>query len=125
MSSFFDTFLKFRDFMVGESKYATSDLLERIRKMAVDLTQLIDEVDRVRSTQEKAVEKINALVTDVKTVTDQLVEKTKEAENTVDVAVINELVEKLKTSTDSLSAVLEPAAEPAEEPASTEEPAPQ
>lgn len=125
MSSFFDTFLKFRDFMVGESKYATSDLLERIRKMAVDLTQLIEEVDRVRSTQEKAVEKISALVTDVKTVTDQLVEKTKEAENTVDVAVINELVEKLKTSTDSLSAVLEPAAEPAEEPASTEEPASQ
>lgn len=125
MSSFFDTFLKFRDFMVGESKYATSDLLERIRKMAVDLTQLIEEVDRVRSTQEKAVEKISALVTDVKTVTEQLVEKTKEAENTVDVAVINELVEKLKTSTDSLSAVLEPAAEPAEEPAPTEEPAPQ
>jgi predicted nucleic acid-binding Zn-ribbon protein len=125
MSSFFDTFLKFRDFMVGESKYATSDLLERIRKMAVDLTQLIDEVDRVRSTQEKAVEKINALVTDVKTVTDQLVEKTKEAENTVDVAVINELVEKLKTSTDSLSAVLEPAAEPVVEPVPTEEPKPE
>ena len=125
MSSFFDTFLKFRDFMVGESKYATSDLLERIRKMAVDLTQLIEEVDRVRSTQEKAVEKISALVTDVKTVTDQLVEKTKEAENTVDVAVINELVEKLKTSTDSLSAVLEPAAEPVVEPAPTEESSPQ
>lgn len=125
MSSFFDTFLKFRDFMVGESKYATSDLLERIRKMAVDLTQLIDEVDRVRSTQEKAVEKISALVTDVKTVTDQLVEKTKEAENTVDVAVINELVEKLKTSTDSLSAVLEPAADPVEEPVPTEEPKPE
>lgn len=125
MSSFFDTFLKFRDFMVGESKYATSDLLERIRKMAVDLTQLIEEVDRVRSTQEKAVEKISALVTDVKTVTEQLVEKTKEAENTVDVAVINELVEKLKTSTDSLSAVLEPAAEPVVEPAPTEESSPQ
>ena len=90
--------------------------------MAIDLSQLVAEVDRVSSTHEKAVEKITALVCDVKAVTEQLVEKTKEAENTVDVEVINSLVEKLKASTDSLSAVLEPA--PTEEPVA-EEPKPE
>jgi len=109
MSSFFEAFLKFRDIFIGENKDVVADLLERTQKMALDLSELVAEVDRVRSIQEKAAEKITSLVSDVKAVTDQLVEKTKEAENTVDVAVINKLVEKLKASTDSLSGVLEPA----------------
>jgi methyl-accepting chemotaxis protein len=121
-SSFFESFLRFRDLFIGESKDVATDLLERINKMAIDLSQLVAEVDRVSSTHEKAVEKITALVSDVKAVTEQLVEKTKEAENTVDVEVINSLVEKLKASTDSLSAVLEPP--PTEEPVA-EEPKPE
>jgi predicted nucleic acid-binding Zn-ribbon protein len=109
MHSLFEYFQKFRDWFNGNDEPEQEDLvvlLERIQKMAVDLTQLVQEVDRVRDTQEKATALITSLVAEVKSATDQLVAKTAEAENTVDVTVINELVSKLKASTDSLTAVL-------------------
>lgn len=114
MSSLFQKFQKFRSLFVNDNLIPEdlTYLLERIQKMAVDLTQLTQEVDRVRETQEKAAAVITNLVTEIKTVTDQLVAKTAEAENTVDVNIINEMIAKLKESTDSLSAVLPAPAAP-------------
>ena len=86
MHSLFEYFQKFRDWFNGNDEPEQEDLvvlLERIQKMAVDLTQLVQEVDRVRNTQEKATALITSLVAEVKSATDQLVAKTAEAENTV------------------------------------------
>lgn len=107
MSSLFRAFQSFRRIFVDEGPEESPEkLLERIQQMAVDLTQLVQEVDRVREAQEKASGVITKLVTEINTVTQELTAKTAEAENTVDVNVINDLVTKLKTSTDALNAVI-------------------
>lgn len=109
MGSFYDVFLCFRNMFTGERTINLNDvetLLEGLNKMAVDLSKLIEEVDRVKTTQDEAISRISTLVEDVRSITEQLATKTAEAENSVDVEVINSLVEKLKLSTDNLSSVI-------------------
>ena len=80
---------------------------ERISHMAIILTALTEQVDRVASTQAMAVEKIDKLIADMEIITEDLVKKTAAAENAVDPNELNSLVEKLRASTDSLKTAVE------------------
>ena len=107
--SLYEMFLNARDSVVGEPP-AISDysiLTKRIEQMAVDLTALIEQVNRVSDIQTKAMDTISTLFNEVQTISTTLASKTLEAENTVDINIINELVSKLKTSTDNLSTAID------------------
>jgi methyl-accepting chemotaxis protein len=107
MSSFYDIFLKFRSLFTSSNGLSDIDtLIQKVSKMAADLSELIREVDRVSEVQSKAIAEIAGLVSQVQAVTEQLTLKAQEAENSVDIQVINDLVNKLKSSTDSLSGVI-------------------
>ena len=80
---------------------------ERISHMAIILTALTEQVDRVASTQAMAVEKIDKLIADMEIITADLVKKAAAAENAVDPNELNSLVEKLRYSTDSLKTAVE------------------
>lgn len=81
---------------------------ERVSKMAVSLEALANEIDRVNATQVAAVDMITKLVQEVKTVSDELAAKTAQAENTVDPAAFEALVQKLRASTDALATAVAP-----------------
>lgn len=81
---------------------------ERVSKMAVSLEALSKEIDRVATTQAAAVDKLGQLVTEIKTVSDELAVKAAEAENSVDPAAFEALVTRLRTSTDALAAAMAP-----------------
>ena len=109
MSTFYDAFIKFRNLFTSEKSIIEQDtekILEGLNKMAADLSKLIEEVNRVDVVQQNAIRHITTLIDEVKTISDQLAVKTAEAENSVDIEVINELVNQLKTSTDNLSSVV-------------------
>jgi ABC-type transporter Mla subunit MlaD len=100
--SLYDSFINFRNIFTGEHDNKTFPI-EEVRKMAVNLTELINQVNRVSEVQAKAAAAIDNLVSEIKTISEQLAQKTQEAENTVDIQTINELIDKLKSSTNSLS----------------------
>lgn len=112
MASLFDIFINFREVVTGD-KYESpvssnnNTLEERINKMAADLSALIAEVNRVSEVQSKAMDIIKSLVVDVKSIATTLEQKSIEAENSVDLALINDLISKLKNSNDALSTTLE------------------
>lgn len=76
---------------------------ERISYMAISLAALTEQVGRVAATQTMAVEKINKLVSDMEAISKDLAAKAAAAENAVDATELNELVERLRTSTDQLT----------------------
>jgi len=102
-------FLGFRNVFTGEKSqnnqinYGNDSLLQGIQQMAANLSSFMEEINRIMKVQEQAIARIGGLVDDVKNITQQLAEKTLESEKSVDISVINELVEKLKTSTDGLA----------------------
>ena len=109
MSSLYEMFLGFRNVFTGEKSqnnqinYGNDSLLQGIQQMAANLSSFMEEINRIMKVQEQAIARIGGLVDDVKNITQQLAEKTLESEKSVDISVINELVEKLKTSTDGLA----------------------
>jgi hypothetical protein len=84
---------------------------ERVSKMAVSLEALANEIDRVNATQVAAVEMITKLVQEVKTISDELSVKTAQAENTIDPAAYESLVQRLRASTDALASAVAPKTE--------------
>jgi chromosome segregation ATPase len=84
------------------------DLEERINYMAVSLTDLNEAVDKATSAQAAAAAKITALVADVKKASEDLAAAVAAGhpDNTVDPAEIAAIVDKLKASTDALTAVV-------------------
>lgn len=109
MSSLYEMFLGFRNVFTGEKSqnnqinYGNDSLLQGIQQMAANLNSFMEEINRIMKVQEQAIARIGGLLDDVKNITQQLAEKTLESEKSVDISVINELVEKLKTSTDGLA----------------------
>lgn len=84
-------------------KLSLSNLIERIEKMNIDLTVLTEEVARARTVQSSAVVLIQNLAKELEAVSAQLAAKAAEVPPTFDPAPLNDLIAKLKDSTDGLS----------------------
>jgi hypothetical protein len=81
-------------------------LQERVDAMAISLDALSSEVDRASTIQSDAIGLIGRLLSDVRVVTDELTIKAAAAENSVDAEQFNQLLSKLRTSTDALEAAV-------------------
>lgn len=122
MSYIRDIFLDFRDSFDGKQTIKTtkpkntntSEILsvlkviqERVDLMSSKLDTLQEEVTRTQSLHESAVQSINKFIEEVRVISEQLSQKTIEAQTaTADLEKISELAEKLKLSNDSLVAAL-------------------
>ena len=109
MSNFQNYFLNLKGLFSFNDKYyhILKTFQERIKKMDARIEALEQEVNRAVEVQQKAVEKISNFVNQIGEITQQLVDKTKEGESTLaDLATIEELVSKLKSTNDSLSAIV-------------------
>lgn len=84
-------------------KLSLSDLIERVEKMNIDLSVLTEEVARARTVQSSAVVLIQNLAKELEAVSAQLAAKAAEVPPTFDPAPLNDLIAKLKDSTDGLS----------------------
>lgn len=84
-------------------KLSLSNLIERVEKMNIDLTVLTEEVARARTVQSSAVVLIQNLAKELEAVSAQLAAKAAEVPPTFDPAPLNDLIAKLKDSTDGLS----------------------
>lgn len=82
-------------------------LNERMNAMAISLEGLAKEVDRIQAVSTGASEKIEALLTQV-TLFAEEIEKAKEvaSENSVDPVMLEELISKLRASTDALETTM-------------------
>jgi len=80
-----------------------ANLTERIEKMTIDLTKLTDEVTRAQTVQSSAVVLIQELAKKFEEVSAQLAAKAAEVPPSFDPAPLNDLIDKLKNSTDSLA----------------------
>lgn len=78
--------------------YNLSNILERIEKMAIDLTSLTAEVTRVKTVQASAVTLITSLTQELERISADIASKSAE-----DAAALNDLIDKLKVSTDDLA----------------------
>ena len=81
--------------------YNLSNLLERIDKMAINLETLTAEVTRVQTVQASAVTLLTSLTKELEKISTDLAAKSAEGAN--DAAALNELIDKLKVSTDDLA----------------------
>lgn len=95
------------DFIIGRYKivkkylcalYNLPNILERIEKMAIDLSTLTAEVTRVKTVQASAVTLITSLTQELERISADIASKSAE-----DAAALNELIDKLKVSTDDLA----------------------
>lgn len=84
-------------------KLSLSNLIERVEKMNIDLSVLTEEVARARTVQSSAVVLIQNLAKELEAVSAQLAAKAAEVPPTFDAAPLNDLIAKLKDSTDGLS----------------------
>lgn len=82
-------------------KYET--LTKRIEDMSLDLTRLTEEVARAHTVQTSAVALLRNLTGELAKVSAELQAKADMVPPVIDVAPLNELIDQLKTSTDSLA----------------------
>lgn len=78
--------------------YNLSNILERIEKMAIDLSALTAEVTRIKTVQASAVTLITSLTQELERISADIASKSAE-----DAAALNDLIDKLKVSTDDLA----------------------
>ena len=104
MNSFFYMFMKFRELITSE-KYNThnSNIDQRIEKMILNLENLEKEVSRVSDVQKSAVVLLKNLTKELEAISIKLVNISSLPPPEIDVAPLNNLIEKLKVSTDALS----------------------
>ena len=81
--------------------YNLSNLVERIDRMSINLETLTAEVTRVQTVQASAVTLLTSLTKELEKISADLAVKSTEGTN--DVAALNELIDKLKVSTDDLA----------------------
>lgn len=78
--------------------YNLPNILERIEKMAIDLSTLTAEVTRVKTVQASAVTLITSLTQELERISADIASKSAE-----DATALNDLIDKLKVSTDDLA----------------------
>ena len=81
--------------------YNLPNILERIDRMSINLETLTAEVTRVQTVQASAVTLLTSLTKELEQISADLAVKSTEGTN--DVAALNELIDKLKVSTDDLA----------------------
>lgn len=81
--------------------YNLSNLVERIDRMSINLETLTAEVTRVQTVQASAVTLLTSLTKELEQISVDLAVKSTEGNN--DVAALNDLIDKLKVSTDDLA----------------------
>lgn len=82
---------------------AISKINERTIKMAMSLDKLASEIDRANAASSEAITFIEKLSFDMRTITDELAAaRDAAAANAVDATMLDELISKLKQSTDAL-----------------------
>lgn len=87
-------------------KLDLANLTERIERMTIDLTKLTEEVTRVQTVQSSAVMLIQKLAKELEDISAQLAAKAAEIPPSFDPAPLNELIDKLKGSTDGLASAV-------------------
>lgn len=103
---------------------AVNGIQERTNEMALSLHALAEQVDRASSTQSAAVETFTRMLSDMQSIQTELAAKAAAAENSVDASELQALVDRLKTSTDTLAqAIAPPAVETPDEQPAEETPA--
>jgi len=100
------------DFIVGTIQniimffcglYNINNLSERIQQMAINLDALAAEVSNVQTVQASAVALLNSLTKELEKISADLATK---SDTSADTAALNDLIDKLKISTDSLAAAV-------------------
>lgn len=92
---------------------AISEIKGRTTEMAVSLHALSEQVDRVTNIQSTAVNVFERMLAEMQTIQADLAAKAAAAENAVDANELQALVDRLKSSTDTLAqAIVPPAPEP-------------
>lgn len=86
-----------------ETKKDLAKLIERILKMEIDLSKLAEEVTRAQTVHSSAVVLIQELAKKFEEVSAELAKKATEVPPSFDPAPLNELIDKLKSSTSSLA----------------------
>lgn len=88
---------------LSESTPGLEILKERISKMEIDLSKLAEEVTRAQTVQSSAVVLIQSLAKKFEDVSVELAKKAAEVPPSFDATPLNDLIEKLKSSTSSLA----------------------
>jgi hypothetical protein len=100
------------DFIVGTIQsikmffcglYNINTLSERIQQMAINLDALAAEVSNVQTVQASAVALLDSLTKELEKISADLATK---SDTSADTAALNDLIDKLKVSTDSLAAAV-------------------
>jgi uncharacterized coiled-coil protein SlyX len=100
------------DFIVGTIQsikmffcglYNINTLSERIQQMAINLDALAAEVSNVQTVQASAVALLDSLTKELEKISADLATK---SDTSADTAALNDLIHKLKVSTDSLAAAV-------------------
>lgn len=94
-----DVYRKIKKFLCA--LYNLTNILERIEQMAINLNLLAAEVTRVQTVQASAVTLLTSLTKELESISADLAAKSAEGAN--DAAALNELIDKLKVSTDDLA----------------------
>lgn len=89
---------------LDELSIIITDINERIKKMALNLDALTMEVSRAQTVQSSAIALLQKLTSELEDISAKLASKP--AEEPVDTKPLDDLVTKLKSSTDSLSAAI-------------------
>lgn len=106
-------FIVITDFIIDTAKsirmffcglYNLNSLLERIEQMAINLDTLTAEVARVQTVQASAVTLLESLTKELEKISADLA--TQSASGAADTAALNDLIDKLKVSTDGLAAAV-------------------
>lgn len=94
-----DVYRKVKKFLCA--LYNLTNILERIEQMAINLNSLAAEITRVQTVQASAVTLLTSLTKELESISADLASKSAEGAN--DAAALNELIDKLKVSTDDLA----------------------